>query len=170
MARVLTAESARLARVAAGRGDPDATKGRVLARVLGGRSYEEVGGAGTEYGARLARAKISPEMRARLEWHRGQGHELVIVSASLDVYLHEVARVLAVDDTLCTTLHIDAGTCTGGLVGKNCRGPEKAERLRALFGADDVELWAYGDSSGDREMLALADHPFRARGGRLTGA
>ena len=35
--------------------------------------------------------------------------------------------------------------------------------LRSVLGAGPVELWAYGDSAGDREMLAMADHPTRRR-------
>jgi phosphoserine phosphatase len=32
--------------------------------------------------------------------------------------------------------------------------------LDARFGPGaDVELWAYGDSPGDAELLAMADHP-----------
>ena len=41
--------------------------------------------------------------------------------------------------------------------GANCRGPEKVRRLQAEFG-DKVRLdAAYGDSDGDREMLAIAE-------------
>jgi phosphatidylglycerophosphatase C len=48
--------------------------------------------------------------------------------------------------------------------GLNNRGPEKVARLQAWldarFGSGaDVELWAYGDSPGDAELLAMADHP-----------
>jgi phosphoserine phosphatase len=28
-------------------------------------------------------------------------------------------------------------------------------------------LWAYGDSRGDHEMLAMADHPIRVKRGRV---
>jgi phosphoserine phosphatase len=28
-------------------------------------------------------------------------------------------------------------------------------------GGAATELWAYGDSAGDRELLAMADHPTR---------
>ena len=53
---------------------------------------------------------------------------------------------------------------TGGLDGPNCRGPEKVRRLHDWIdathgGRSVVELVAYGDSSGDREMLADADEP-----------
>ena len=59
------------------------------------------------------------------------------------------------------------GRCTGRLDGANCRGPEKATRLQTLLGDDPVELWAYGNSAGDDEMLALARHPVRVKRGRL---
>ena len=53
------------------------------------------------------------------------------------------------------------------MLGGNCRGAEKARRLRAYLHSDDVELWAYGDSAGDTELLAMADHPVRV-GARLS--
>jgi phosphatidylglycerophosphatase C len=167
VARALGAESARLALAAAGRGDRDAAKEQVLTRVLAGHPYDEVEAAGRAFGAELARSAITSDGRDRIGWHRREGHEVVIVSASLDVYLDEVARELGVAHVLSTRLVADeAGRCTGGLRGANCRGPEKAIRLRALLGDEDVELWAYGNSRGDDEMLALAQHPVRFRRGR----
>lgn len=166
--RALAAESVGLARAAAGRGDRDIAKERVLTRVLAGLPHSEVATAGRAFGVKLARRAITPEARHRIAWHRREGHDVVIVSASLDVYLGEVADALGVTHLLCTSLDIDErGDCTGRLLGANCRGPEKAARLQTLFGADDVELWAYGNSRGDDEMLALADHAVRARRGRL---
>ncbi|MCB1149091.1 MAG: HAD-IB family hydrolase, partial [Chlamydiia bacterium] len=53
------------------------------------------------------------------------------------------------------------GVLTGKLLGANCRGPEKVRRILETFGPkESYLLYAYGDSAGDREMLALADHPF----------
>jgi phosphatidylglycerophosphatase C len=148
--------------------DRDAAKELVLVRLLAGLLDEEVREAGRVY-ARSVR--VRPEMRARLVWHRQQGHEIVIVSASLDVYLGEVARSLDVEHILCTALEVGADArCTGRLVGGNCRGPEKATRLRAHLGAredGEIVLWAYGDSRGDLEMLAMADHPVHVKRGRL---
>ena len=166
--RALAAESGDLARAAAGRGDRDVAKERVLTRVLAGLPHSEVATAGRAFGIELARRAITPEARDRVAWHRREGHDVVIVSASLDVYLGEVAQALGVAHLLCTSLDIDErGHCTGRLLGANCRGPEKATRLQTLFGTEKVELWAYGNSRGDDEMLALADHAVRARRGRI---
>jgi HAD superfamily hydrolase (TIGR01490 family) len=152
-----------------GRGERDAAKARVLARVLTGRSYQAVLRQGEKYGAELARAKIRTEMRERLAWHRARGHEIVIVSASLAAYLDTVGRLLEVDTVLSTALEVDAhGACTGRMLGGNCRGEEKARRLRAYLDIDGcatAELWVYGDSAGDNEMLAMADHAVRVRSG-----
>jgi phosphatidylglycerophosphatase C len=147
--------------------DRDAAKARVVERLLAGREHATVLDAGTSYGERLATGSVTKAMRERLAWHQDAGHEVVIVSASLDVYVGAAARSLAVEHVLCTTLAVDAdGHCTGALEGGNCRGAEKAARLRTHLGADDVELWAYGNSGGDREMLALAQHAVWVRRGR----
>jgi phosphatidylglycerophosphatase C len=60
---------------------------------------------------------------------------------------------------LATPTGWDAGRFAG-LGGENCNGPEKVRRIDgALDRAGFARVWAYGDSSGDREMLALADEP-----------
>jgi phosphoserine phosphatase len=59
------------------------------------------------------------------------------------------------------------GLLTGRLLGANCRGPEKARRVRAWIsdaGLEGAVLWAYGDSPGDAELLAAADRPVRVDG------
>jgi phosphatidylglycerophosphatase C len=164
----LAAESVPLALAAAGRGDRDLAKERVLTRVLAGVPYADVETAGKAYAARISRSAITDDARHRIAWHRREGHDIAIVSASLDVYLDEIGDALGIAHVLSSSLDTDAqGRCTGRLRGANCRGPEKAARLRALLGDDDVELWAYGNSRGDDEMLALAQHPVRFRRGRL---
>ncbi len=169
----LAAESYGLARAAAPGGDRNRVKERLLTRLLAGRPYDEVARAGRAFGARVAERAISPQMRDRITWHRAHGHAVVLVSASLDVYLEEVARSLGADHLECTSLEIDdAGRCTGRIAGTNCRGPEKAARLAALLQREltDAQLWAYGDSRGDRDMLAMAHRAVRVRRGRMRGA
>jgi HAD superfamily phosphoserine phosphatase-like hydrolase len=105
-------------------------------------------------------------MVERLRWHQGEGHAVVIVSASLGVYLRPLAERLGIDAALAVELVSDAdGLLTGEVVGQlNTRGPEKLARLRSwtdqrLGPAQPYELWAYGDSAGDDVLLAGADHP-----------
>jgi phosphatidylglycerophosphatase C len=109
---------------------------------------------------------LRPEMVERVRWHQDEGHAVVIVSASLGAYLRPLAEHLGMDAALAVELVTGAdGHLTGRVVGElNTRGPEKVARLEAWaaqrFGPGTrFELWAYGDSSGDDELLALADHP-----------
>ena len=126
-------------------------------------------------GAEFARSFVLPRLRedttARLRRHQELGHVVLLASASLEPYLGPLGAELGLDGVVCTRLERDAdGRLTGRLVGANCRGPEKARRVRewlAAAGLEHAELWAYGDSAGDDELLAAADHPVRVDGVRL---
>src|SRR4030095_14433021 len=108
---------------------------------------------------------LRPELVERVRWHRDRGHAVVIVSASLAVYLRPLAAELGIDDVLAVEMVADeSGRLTGAVVGgATTRGPLKVQRLRAWLDArygvgTPVELWAYGDSAGDEELLAAAAH------------
>ena len=138
----------------------DAAKAAIIRRALAGRPYAEVAAAGRVYARTVVQQGLRGEGRARLEWHRAHGHRLVIVSASLEPYLGVVAELLDVEHCLCTRLEVDeVGVLTGSIAGANCRGEEKARRVREVLEIDDHEVWAYGDTHGDRALLALAHHP-----------
>lgn len=166
--RELARRSPALAATLAGWRDRDVEKERLVGRLLAGRTHAEVAEAGRQFAASLEREQpYRSETLERLAWHRAEGHEIVIVSAGLDVYLEPLAPSLGIEHVLCTRMEADAnGTLTGRLRGANVRGPEKARRLQEWLGDGAVELWAYGDSSGDRELLALADHATRVGGAR----
>ncbi len=148
--------------VSLGRVDRDLEKEALIRRLLAGRTAESIDAAGAAYAELLwARQRFRREMLDRLRWHREAGHEIVIVSASLDAYLRPLAPRLGADHVIGCRLEAAEGIVTGRLLGGNVRGPEKVRRLDAWLGDGPVELWAYGDSSGDDELLARADHPTR---------
>jgi len=56
---------------------------------------------------------------------------------------------------------------TGAFAGENCRGAEKVRRLHAAYGPNMTLAAAYGDTSGDTEMIAIAEEKgFRVFNGR----
>ena len=88
---------------------------------------------------------------------RAKGAKLVIVTASPDMIVAPFARGLGADLLIGSRLALDLNDkITGAMLGPNCRGPEKVVRLREQFGDDMSLAAAYGDTSGDREMLAIA--------------
>jgi phosphatidylglycerophosphatase C len=137
----------------------DGSKAALLKRALAGQAWNRVAEVGEEFGADLA-GRIRPEMTERLAWHGRQGHRRVLVSASLAVYLEPFGQRAGLDEVIATRLETGpGGVLTGRMDGPNVRAEQKMLLLRAALGPGPVEVWAYGDSAGDREMLGMADHP-----------
>lgn len=137
----------------------DAGKERLLHALFRGREESWLHERGEAWGRRLP-PKLRPDMLRRLSWHRERGHRLIIVSASLQTYLDHIGAELGFDEVIGVRLEAEGGVLTGRLVGPNVRGPEKEVRLRGLLAdSEHGPIWAYGNSSGDRELLAMADHP-----------
>ncbi len=100
---------------------------------------------------------LRPDARAAWARHRAEGLKLVIVTASPEDIVAPFARRLGADALIGTRLTFDGeGRLTGALDGANCRGAEKVRRLREAFGPGATLAVAYGDTDGDREMLAAA--------------
>jgi phosphatidylglycerophosphatase C len=142
-----------------GRDGRDGSKAVLLRRALAGQAAATVAEAGAAFGTLLAE-RVRPQMADILAWHGQQGHRRILVSASLAVYLEPFGRIVEFDQVIATRLETGPdGVLTGCLDGPNVRAGQKARLLGELLGPGPVELWAYGDSAGDRQMLEMADHP-----------
>jgi phosphatidylglycerophosphatase C len=140
-------------------GGRDNAKAALLARAVAGVPVVHAAQVGDRFAERLA-GEIRPEMAERLAWHTREGHRTVLVSASLALYLEPFGKLAGFDDVIATKLEVGPeGLLTGKLLGENVRAAQKALLLGRLLGPEPVTVWAYGDSRGDREMLAMADHP-----------
>ena len=175
----------RLARAAlfGGRAADDA-KEALFVHTLAGHDADDVARRAVAFGLEHFRRRGRRDVRARLEWHRAQGHRIAIVSASPECYVGAVGEALGVDAVVATRLEVGAdGRLTGRYEGRNCRGAQKVARLEEWMGtssADDAArdgthagratpgataadrapapfLWAYGNSAGDRRLLRAAD-------------
>ncbi len=104
---------------------------------------------------------LNPGAMERVRWHRDQGHRLVLLSASPEVYLRPWAIPEGFHEVLATGLDLKDGMVTGLLQGRNCHGEEKVERARALLGSlEAYESHGYGDSRSDRPLLNLMSHAY----------
>lgn len=149
---------------AAVRADRDLMKELLVGGVFSGRTVADVDRAGHIHSEHIERNWLRPDSVARLRRHQRLGHQVVLVSASLGPYLRPLGERLEVDAVLCTDVAATDGVYLDRLDGGNCRAGEKERRLRgwlARHGHGDIELWVYGDSRGDDEMLAMADHPLK---------
>ena len=149
----------------------DGAKAALLKRAVAGVEAARAMDVGESFAGLLA-GQVRPRMADRIEWHREQGHRLVLVSASLGLYLIPFGKLRSFDEVIATALEVGPDDrLTGLLQGPNVRAAQKAVLLRELIGSEAVTVWAYGDSRGDREMLAMADFPtLLGRTLRMPGA
>ncbi|HEY5103546.1 MAG TPA: HAD-IB family hydrolase [Acidimicrobiales bacterium] len=143
----------------------DEAKERLFQRLLTGLDASDV----KDKSRIFAFAHFEQHARAtiigRLQWHLRQGHDVVIVSASPQIYVDVVAEELNAASGLGTRLSVDArNQLTGSYLGKNCRGKEKMRRLNEWIEerhpGKELTIYAYGNSRGDRRLLRGATYPY----------
>ena len=147
------------------RRDRDAFKVLASHAAFAGRALGDVEPRAEEFAAMVHSNWMRSDTVRSLDAHLQAGDQVVIVSASYAIYVEPLAVLLGAHQALATRLAVGAdGRLTGELDGPNCRGPEKIRRLHDWLdtthgGRAMVDLIAYGDSPGDRELLADADEP-----------
>lgn len=140
----------------------DRDRGRIKAAAarefLAGLTQAELAAEARAFAADQADLLFRPDALAAWRRWREKPVRLVIVTASPAEVVRPFAEALGADDLLGTELAYDAaGRATGAFLTANCRGREKVARLEARFGPDLRLAAAYGDTAGDREMLAIAE-------------
>lgn len=142
--------------------DNGVAKERVFIRCISGMQLEALRQSAARFSGQILPGLLRTEALQRLQWHRGQGHRCVVISASLELYVEPWARHAGFDDVIATKLEVgEGGRVTGRLSGENCYGTEKVRRLDTLLGPRDAySLYAYGDSEGDRALLSFSDYPY----------
>lgn len=130
---------------------------------------------------------LRPAARNFINTVRPEAYAMAIVSASIDNWVRPFAEMYLQSDNaqdksqdnvqgnkpalpiivLGTKVEVDAAGClTGRFSTPNCYGPEKVRRIEAVWPhREQYDVSAFGDSRGDKEMLAYADQgyfkPFR---------
>ena len=83
--------------------------------------------------------------------------ESYLVTASLDIWVKPFAEKFKMN-LLATRAEFKNEIFTGNFVGNNCNGGEKVHRIKeALQGKKFDKTIAFGDTSGDKEMLEWAN-------------
>ncbi|MEO8582309.1 MAG: HAD-IB family hydrolase [Flavitalea sp.] len=108
---------------------------------------------------------MRPKALAEIKKMQDAGGEVVIVSASPENWLIPICRHLSAK-CIATKLVISEKKITGKINGLNCYGEEKVRRIHEQFELKKYSsVYCYGDTPGDRPMLALGSirfyKPFR---------
>ena len=103
---------------------------------------------------------LRPKAIEKINWHKNQGHKVVVVSASIECWLRPWCEKNSLE-LIATKLEIKDDIVTGKLLSKNCYGVEKVNRIKEIYNLKDFEyIYSYGDSIGDKQMLELAHEKF----------
>ena len=141
-------------------------KSDLLRACMGGATRTEVDAWSDEFATRLGGARLCPGALAAIARHGADGDRLVLLSASVDLYVPKIGRRLGFDETICTGIAWRDGRLDGGLTTPNRRGDEKrrcVEALRQRF--PGARIAAYGNSRSDLPHLTAVDQPVLVNGG-----
>ena len=135
-------------------------KEKFLARIFRGWTKDDLNSAGENFGLKKLPQLIRPGALEKINWHKSNEHRVVIVSASAGIWLEAWCRSQDIE-LISTQFQFSNGRFTGRFKGENCYGPEKIRRIKEEINLESYDhIYAYGDSSGDTEMLALAHEAF----------
>ena len=103
---------------------------------------------------------LDPVMHQQLIKHQHHGDDVVIVSASIDVYLTHIAEQLGVD-LICTHTEVVDDHFTGMYSTLDCSSDQKRTRILEEYDLADYDaVYAYGNSKEDLAMFSLADYTY----------
>lgn len=137
-------------------------KSHFLRHILGGISTDRIELWGAAFADRLIASGLRAEGLRRLKNHLEAGHDVVLATASPDIYVEPLVFKLGIEKFVCTRTERDGvGRFTGRLDGKNCKGIEKLSRVIALLDDDNENrtAYAYSDDHADLPLLRWSNCP-----------
>lgn len=141
-------------------------KSDLLRACMSGAAADEVRNWTAEFVTGLGDAELCPGALTAIARHREAGDRLVLLSASVDLYVPEIARRLGFDETICTGVAWHEGRLDGVLTTANRRAEEKRRCIESLRGRfPGARFAAYGNSGADLVHLRSVDDPLLVNAG-----
>ena len=134
-------------------------KEQLLTRFFGGEPVDTFRQKAQTYAQQRLPQIVKDSALRKIEEFQRQSADVYVVSASAEDWLRPWCDNIGVK-LIATRLAVQDGRLSGRIAGYNCHGPEKVRRVQAVIELDRYDkIYGYGDSNGDRELLALTHYP-----------
>jgi HAD superfamily hydrolase (TIGR01490 family) len=125
-------------------------KQALIRATLRGVTRRQIADWNTRWVPRLLRRATQPEALRQIQTHRQAGDYLILMSASVDLYVPAIARALGFNETICTGVRWNGLHLEGELTTPNRRDEDKRLCIQTLRQRHpDAHLTAYGNSASD---------------------
>ncbi len=146
-----------IAQFALHKSDHGELKAALIRSTLGGATRADLNNWTERFTRALLADGLFSDARRAISAHRQAGDRLVLMSASTDLYVPAVGRLLGFDEVICTGVRWEGDRLVGDLATPNRRGAEKARCLKELQERHPgMAIEAYGNAESDLEHLHLA--------------
>ena len=137
----------------------DSMRPRLFKAMFADMPTQELLELALEYSHQL-RNSLDQQIYQQLLKHKHNDDDVVIVSASVDLYLKDIAELLDVN-LICTEAEVKDGVFTGLFSTPDCSREQKKIRVLEQYNLDEYEaIYAYGNSHEDLDMFSLADYSY----------
>ena len=137
----------------------DAMRPKLFKAMFKDANAHEILELAKEYSTHLM-AQLDPLIYQQLLIHQENGDDVVLVSASIDIYLEAICQILNID-LICTGTEIQNGVLTGLYSTLDCSCDQKRLRVLEKYDLNQYnKIYAYGNSDEDLDMLNLADFKY----------
>jgi phosphatidylglycerophosphatase C len=127
---------------------------------FGGWDAEKFKRMADEYARQRLPQIVRPVALEYIAKHKKAGDTIVVVTASIDLWLKGWCESQGVD-LIATGLEVQQGRITGRFSTRNCSGQEKVRRIKERYDLSRFDrIYAYGDNPADRPMLKLAHEKY----------
>lgn len=138
----------------------DSMRPKLFKAMFSDMNVSELQQLAEDYSRRLLQDALDEKLYTQFLKHQKNGDTIVIVSASVDLYLKPIAELLDAD-LICTETQIEFGRFSGAYSTPDCSSEQKKSRILEKYNLDQYNyIYAYGNSKEDLEMLSLADFTY----------
>lgn len=133
-------------------------KERFLSAILAGHNRDTINSLATSFSQHVIKTGVRSDAIECVRQHQIKGNELVLLSASLDIYVEPLGKMLGFKHIICTRTCWENDVLGKNLDGGNCYGDIKIERIKQWLEnrTDDRNMVAYADHESDFPLLKIA--------------